>query len=120
MYVYRAATWLLSGQHEQMQDVLMRYATALSLLDAAAQPGTAQTAGGFAPGMDPGDLSDNILDSAALTRNVAQINNFNAYFTLGMFEQKLLESGKQPCVTALLTPIWRGDHSKLYLQGAYR
>ena len=89
-----AAAWLLSGEHLQMQDVLMRYATALSLLDASGD--ATQGAGGYPPGLHPGDLTDNILDSLALSRRNAQVDNFNAYFSLGMFEQKRIIDEKQP------------------------
>jgi len=93
-HLYRAATWLLAEGHEQSQDVTLRYAAALSLLESGG--GGNEGPGGFPPGMHPGDLSDNILDSLALHHADAQVDNFNAHFSLGMFEQKRLGCGKQP------------------------
>jgi hypothetical protein len=74
-----------------MQDVLMRYAAAMSLADAPTQ----QDSGAYAPGLDPGDLGDNVLDSAAFTRAVPRIDNFQALFAIGLFEQKLLLTGEK-------------------------
>ena len=72
----------------------MRYATALSVLDSGGDESNG--VGGFPPGMHPGDLTDNILDSLALSRRDAQVHNFNAHFSLGMFEQKRILNEKQP------------------------